>query len=348
MKTKRVDYEILRLIAIVCVVFNHSQHRGFELYLAEGCSTVNFYGSLLLGILCKIAVPLFFLVSGGLLLHREEPVSVVLKKRVLRILIVLVLFSGVLYLFWCVWGSVEQPSFGDFFRQLWADGISIPYWYLYTYLGLQLLLPLLRPMVQSMENRTFWYLIGLHLLLYGVLATLGTVMGLGMLNQDLWVPLAEPNLFYFLMGYFLAHRFPWEKIKRRQLGLSWAAATAAVGIMLVLARINILRSGAVTMNYHKSLILLLVFAVYGTVHQLCAWHPVPQRAARILETLGGCVFGTYLLEGILRHYLSPLYATLEPRIHVLPACLVWVAAVVASGLAITWVLKKLPGLRKLL
>ena len=64
--------------------------------------------------------------------------------------------------------------------------------------------------------------------------------------------------------------------------------------------------------------------------------------------LGGCVFGTYLLEGILRHYLSPVYEALEPKIHVLPACLIWVIAVALCGLGITWVLKKLPLLRKLL
>ena len=64
--------------------------------------------------------------------------------------------------------------------------------------------------------------------------------------------------------------------------------------------------------------------------------------------MGSCVFGTYLLEGILRHELSFIYELLEPRIHVLPACMVWVMAVTVAGLGITWVLKRLPVLKKLL
>ena len=68
----------------------------------------------------------------------------------------------------------------------------------------------------------------------------------------------------------------------------------------------------------------------------------------MIRTLGGCVFGAYLMEGIFRRQLDGMYLSLEPYIHVLPACLVWVAAVVACGMAVSWVLKKIPGLGKLL
>ena len=63
MKEKRLDFEVLRLIAIFCVVFNHSQERGFELYMVQNVSAVNYFASLLFGIVCKVAVPLFFKMS---------------------------------------------------------------------------------------------------------------------------------------------------------------------------------------------------------------------------------------------------------------------------------------------
>ena len=53
------------------------------------------------------------------------------------------------------------------------------------------------------------------------------------------------------------------------------------------------------------------------------WHPVKGKAAGLVETMGSCVFGTYLLEGILRRLLDGVYLSLEPKLHVLPACLVW-------------------------
>lgn len=348
MKEKRLDYEVLRLIAIVGVVFNHTSGRGFDLYMAEGCSGINYVGSLLLGILCKIAVPLFFLVSGGLLLAKEERISTVLVKRVLRILLALVIFSGVLYLFWIRWDYVTKAGVQDFLSRLWSTGVSIPYWYLYAYLGILLMLPLLRAMVKAMSDMAFVYLAFVHILLYGVLGTAAFCLKLGPLHSDFLIPLAEPCLFYFIMGYYLSHRFSWELMRKKDLGFLWGIALLSLAIMFALADADVGRNGTVTINYLESLMVFPVFAVYATVHQLFTWHRPPQWVAKTITALGGCVFGTYLLEGILRYELGFIYQFLEPRIHVLPACMVWVAVVVVCGLSITWVLKKIPGLKKIL
>lgn len=346
-KEKRLDFELLRLIAIFGVVFNHTQARGFELYMAEGVSTVNYVGSILLGILCKVAVPLFFLVSGGLLLHREEPIRTVLTKRVLRILTVLVVFSGVLYVFWVLWGYFPGSVY-DFATQLWSTGVSIPYWYLYAYLGIMLMLPLLRPMVKAMSDMTFVYLAVLHVVIYGVLGTAAFLLKLGYMHSDFLLPFIEPSLFYFLMGYFLAHRFSWELMTKRHLGILWGLAAVSVAVMYVLADISVSRYGGINFQYQKSLMIFPIFAVYASAHQFFNGRKVSDKAAKVITTLGGCVFGTYLLEGPLRHVLGFVYEWLEPQIHVLPACILWVIAVVLSGLLITWVLKKIPLLKKLL
>ena len=347
MRQKRLDFEVLRLLAIFGVVFNHSQGRGFELYMAEHVSPVNYYASLLLGILCKTAVPLFFMVSGGLLLHREEPISVILRKRVARILILLVLFSGILYLFWIRWGYVEQ-GLGDFLRRLWAEGISVPYWYLYAYLGVLLLLPLLRPMAQHMSDDAFRYMIVLHALLFGVSATVGTLTGWGRFHDSLWSMLLEPELFYFFLGYYFVHRFSWDRMNRKKLGILWLIAILSVAVMLGLADLSVRRSGTSGIGYGNGWMLFPVLAVYASVRMLFAERTVPAALGKILSSLGGCVFGTYLMEGMLRHALEPVYLAMEPRIHVLPACIIWVVMVVVCGLAITWVLKRIPGIKKIL
>lgn len=346
-KEKRLDFEALRILAIFCVVFNHTQERGFELYMAEGVSQVNYTASLLLGILCKVAVPLFFLVSGGLLLHREEKIRVVLGKRVLRILVVLALFSGVLYLFWIRWGYMDGSVF-DFVSRLWSEGISIPYWYLYSYLGILLMLPLLRPMVKTMSDMTFVYLAALHVVIYSVLGTAAFCLDLGPMNPDFLLPVIEPYLFYFLMGYYLACRFSWELMDRRRMVILWVLAVLAVAAMYLFADVSVERNGTVSINFQKSLMIFPIFAIYAGMHKLFAERTIPSWLSRCLSSMGGCVFGAYLLEGILRHELGFIYQWLEPKIHVLPACLVWVTVVVLCGLAVTWVLKKLPGFRKIL
>jgi surface polysaccharide O-acyltransferase-like enzyme len=340
MKQKRIDFELMRLIAIVLVVFNHTQNRGFLLYQVPEVSRVNFVLSLLMAVTCKVAVPLFFLISGGLLLHRDEPIQLVLKRRVLRMLLVLVLFSGMMYFVWTYYGYITEPGIGNFLKTLWSSGVSIPYWYLYAYTAILLLLPLLRPMVQHLPDRGFVYLFGLHLVFFGLLAPLMYALGFGTIHEDFSLPLAEQPLFFFLMGYYLAHRFDWEQVRPRAL----FCLTVCACVSIVLTALYWAKTGA----QDTCLISIPVFAVYAGVHQLIRQHPPGEKLRKLLVTLGSCVFGAYLLEGVLRLMTVSVYDTLVSRIHVLPACCVWVLVVVLCGLGLTWCLKKLPGLRQLL
>lgn len=340
MKQKRLDFELMRLIAIVLVVFNHTQSRGFLLYELPDVSRGNFVLSLLMAVTCKIAVPLFFLISGGLLLHRNEPIQTVLRKRVLRMLLVLVLFSGILYLFWTYCGYISEPGILNFIQMIWSSGVSIPYWYLYAYTAILLLLPLLRPMVQNLPDRGFCYLFGLHLLFFGFLEPLMYGLGFGTMHEDFAISLVEQPMFFFLMGYYLSHRFSWEKVTTKHL----ICLTVCAFVSIILTALYWAGTG----EQDTCLISVPVLAAYAWVRQMIQQHPPGAKASKLLTALGSCVFGTYLLEGILRVLLVGVYDTLAPRIHVLPACCVWVLLVVLCGLGVTWCLKKVPGLRRLL
>ena len=55
-----------------------------------------------------------------------------------------------------------------------------------------------------------------------------------------------------------------------------------------------------------------------------------------------------LLEDILRKELAGIFEYLKPSVGIFPACAVWVAAVVVSGGVLTWVMKRIPGMKRLL
>lgn len=360
MKEKRLDYELLRILAIFLVVFNHTENRGFFLYQVPGGSRINCMLSLILAVICKIAVPLFFMISGGLLLHRQESLGDLLRKRILRMGIVLVLFSGILYGFWIHWGFVPHPGPKDFVRRIVTEGISIPYWYLYTYFGVLFLLPLLRPAAQAIPDEGYGWLFLIHFAFFGVIAPLSAILGLEPLNQYFVTGLtmgtgtqktpfmAGQAVYYLLMGYYFAHRFSWDKLTGKRLLGAGILACTSVGIMAALCWWAFVRRGDTSGAYMSMLLDITAFFPYLLVHWLTARHPITGKPAAVIRTMGSCVFGAYLLEGIFRRQLDGVYLFLEPKIHVLPACLVWVVAVVLCGMAVTWVLKQIPGLRKLL
>ena len=64
-KGKKIYIEVLRCIAIFFVIFNHTEEYGFDLY-KETAETWPYIIYLTISILCKAAVPIFFMISGGL------------------------------------------------------------------------------------------------------------------------------------------------------------------------------------------------------------------------------------------------------------------------------------------
>lgn len=80
-KTNRKSYiDLLKIMAIYMVLFNHTKDKGFILFtIAQGSKLYPFY--LFNAIWIKIAVPLFFMTSGALLLGKEESIGQILKKE---------------------------------------------------------------------------------------------------------------------------------------------------------------------------------------------------------------------------------------------------------------------------
>ena len=97
-RSRLVHLELIRIIAIILVVFNHTGTMGFLLYsVTDNPVTYPLY--LFLSILSKIGVPLFFMVSGALLIARDESTRTLYCRRVVRIVFVILAFSLVQYFY---------------------------------------------------------------------------------------------------------------------------------------------------------------------------------------------------------------------------------------------------------
>ena len=73
-QTRKAYLDALRILAIFLVLFNHTGVNGYALYMVRrGAALFPFY--LFNAILIKVAVPLFLMVSGALLLEKEESTS---------------------------------------------------------------------------------------------------------------------------------------------------------------------------------------------------------------------------------------------------------------------------------
>lgn len=131
-----MNIDILRIFAFVFIVMLHTLNRQYGLTVwMSGYAVIS------------IGVNLFIMISGYLLLDRTETVKEFFRKRFFSILPLFIIFN-IIYIYF------YNHSF------ITIKKISAPhFWYIYMILGLYLLTPWLRKVLQYAEKETFYVVI---------------------------------------------------------------------------------------------------------------------------------------------------------------------------------------------
>ncbi len=169
----KLDLELIRIISIYWVIYNHTD--AYYIYNKFTPDSVLFYIATILAQFCKFSVPVFLMISGALLLGKEESLKKIYTHRIFRMTVILVLFSA----FYCFIDSVHQNyyvSINDFFVRLYHDNWNTSFWYLWTYIAYLMLLPFLRSVAKKMTTNLFYYLIILVIIFSGLLPIVSFLM----------------------------------------------------------------------------------------------------------------------------------------------------------------------------
>ncbi len=164
---KKIYFEWMRCIACVLVIFNHLN--GYTLYMVSDGAKQGVY--MFLTMLTRINVPLFFMISGALLLGKSEDFITVIKKRISRFCLVIFIFELWLYFEYYIHAlsvgenysfSLKQFIYGVLSEEL--DG-TWAYWYLYAYLGFLFTLPFIQRIARDIKRQDIKVLLALHFVL---------------------------------------------------------------------------------------------------------------------------------------------------------------------------------------
>lgn len=141
------------------------------------------------------------MISGALLLGKNENITLIWKKRVFRFLLCLLLFSYVQAL----WQSSNINSFNvwEIFKNLLSFPIRLQYWYLYSYLSFLVMLPFLRDIAQRMDDTQFQYLLILSVVTMDFFPIISIKLGISGINFSIF--LNSFTTLYPLLGYYLDH-----------------------------------------------------------------------------------------------------------------------------------------------
>ena len=287
-------FDLLRVVAIFTVVAVHlsAQHWPDVDVHSRAWFAFNLYCSL-----GKWSVPIFVMISGALFLGRDTDVNTILKKNVLRIAIVFLVWSG-------AYALIDLVFYRDTLFGAFSQFVSGHYhlWFLFMIAGLYLIVPLLRPIVRDDRLTRYFLLLALiftfllpqlALFVSFVSPRLSNLISTVIMYTYLYFPLGFTV--YFVGGCYLSRR---EFSRKEELVLYAAGITGlffSVFASLAYAKMQ----GAASdlfYTYNSLNILFSSVPIFVFAKQHLNFPRMGDRARAILRTLSKYSFGVYLVH----------------------------------------------------
>ncbi len=295
MKQSRTVYiDILRVVACFLVIFNHTNARGFSHYISDDLGSFFWWRNLWFSTVCKSAVPIFFMISGSLLLRKEETI-IQTYKRIPKILIDLLIFS-IAYFWTDSFYAGSKFSLKDTLNVM----LSSEYWhlwYLYSYATLIITMPFLRKMVNGLDAGTMFYMFIVAFITMGIVPIVELFFTQG-INGNLKPSWVVSYIFiYPVVGYELDCKLDIKDITRKHLCILWMANLLCFAVGEISEFYYLTGNpGNSTEIFLNNFCLVNSVSVYLTIKYFMKNIRVGQKIYTFITETGKCTFGIYLLH----------------------------------------------------
>ena len=273
--------DLIRVIGAFLVVMAHISYKG------DGSVLVSTYYF----VISRVAVPLFFMVSGFLLLRKEEPYSVFFRKRAVKVAVPFLIWS-VIYLLWKREGFESGFSLelvASYLIKIIRGPRENHLWFFYALIGLYLFTPILRVFVARASKLDLYYFCALWFLVVPIFSMM----------QE-FLPVKIGFELYFIAGYtgyfMLGHVLGLFEFTRNQLvGLAALFLVLSVGTAFLDLESNLLKWNT---QYFVSYLGVNIVLLTVTAFILLREVQVSDRVYAFLAPLGRASFGIYLVHVI--------------------------------------------------
>lgn len=211
-KNKRIYYlDILRVIACLSVIIIHSSAND----VIKDIGSLNFWTGNILNGLSRIAVPLFVMISGALMLDENYQFSFKKLIKHLKKMIIFFIFWSIIY---CVIFDIIYPIL---YKNETIDIIYVissliegyfHLWFIYLIIGLYLIVPLLRLWVNNKNKKYVEYFIMLSIiftLIIPQIANIGKYYSsffeiiYNIIEKNLSIKYVGGYTIYFILGWYI-------------------------------------------------------------------------------------------------------------------------------------------------
>lgn len=350
----------MRVLSCGLVIYNHLP--GYTLYMDSEGAAQGIY--MFLSMITRINVPLFFMISGALLLPKSEDFITVIKKRVIRFCLIIAIFQFAICIDDCInalrWGNPYSFSLKQFIYDLLSNGNNVTgaYWYLYAYLGFLVMLPYMQRAVRGMQKQDFYVLLFLHFLISSLLPIVNILLVMTgnsviKITGYFSVPFAMTKVFFYsLIGFYLEHHVDIREISCKKIAGLCAGAVTGILLSCLCTLYEGKTTGIYTQNYVELFDYVSAIAAFIIIKYIVIV-AVPRlsegRLSDVICRIGSCTFGIYLLDPHLRYLFWMQYnAKMSLHFSAFWISVGWcVISMTLCGI-VTLGLKRMPVFRKLL
>ena len=312
-RSERIQYlDVLRVLSMLAVVFLHTVAGTLRAFF--GSSQWHFANGV--SSLATAGVPLFFLLSGALLLSGERSASVgyTLKKRLPRVLVPFLIWSllAVAYyvvMTWLVKGAPDWTTAVGKLKHLPAQPTAVHLWFMYALIPLYFLSPFIKKLLDSLDRSLIIYLFSLWAFFSVVLPTAAGFLPASLTSIVTLDPRYDLSLMAGYAGYFVAGYYL-MRLERRV--SPWLLGGVVVADVFVIALGTWLKTGAqgsyseVFKSYTRLFVVILSCALFLLCKELFRARRLGRAAAAAVGFLTPLAFGIYLVHNLLVDLLSRL------------------------------------------
>lgn len=291
-------------------------------------------------LLSRWCVPVFLMVSGALLLDPAKEVGLPKLRRYIRRMLFIIGTIGFVFAImqeyvqqggWS-WSTVGIAIRDVLFAQSWDH-----LWYLYAMVGLYALTPILRAFTAQATREEYRWVLGFLISFALCVETANVLFGWSLSQVYLSIP---STYVYYLLGYYV-HTY---------LRLNWKWVLAGMGCVVVMAafipwsasRPNV-QAGAIYAPESPFITVYSVAVFLGLRHLL---DKVPIERHPLFATVARYSFGIYVIHPLFGHLALLFTNPLDYPTGIYE--LVVIVVSVVGSIALTWLLKRLPGFRRAL
>lgn len=342
MKSQRdVSVDLVKTIAIVSVLLIHVSAPGLS---GVEAGSSRWLSSLFWGSISRMAVPLFLMASGVLLLAPERPLPLrkLYGKSIPRLLIALLFWAACYKLFdLLLWGGIDRWTLEQSFKEVLLFKHEEHLYYLHIMLLVYAFLPVTRLIARHGDRKLLEYGLGLWFLLGILYPTVRTFWPFTLLTG---IPVQwRMNMTYASIGFTL---LGWYLVKYHpQIRTGTSLLTLLAGVCVVFGGTwaQSAAAGKLETHFLEGMGVGVFLAALGS-WGLCRRARLSGPAVRVVTYISKasfCVFLTHIffLKGLLHLGIS---AQIGPAIVTVPLLS---ALLLGCGCGVYALLSRIPGAR---